>query len=384
MKKISILGSTGSIGTQALDLLKNNNQFEVDYLYVDSNHKLLYEQIMDFRPKFACINNYESYKKLKELNKSNTQLIYGDKEVLQFITSREVDLALNAIVGIAGLKPTLGILKSGTKLLALANKESLVMAGEIVMSESKTQNIKILPVDSEHSAIWQCLAGEKHSEIKKIILTASGGPFRNLTKDKFKNITIKDALNHPNWDMGNKITIDSATMMNKGFEVIETKWLFNINSQDIDILVHPQSIIHSLVEFKDTSIKAQLGIPDMKIPINYALNYPSHVNLELDSLDLSEISSLTFEKPDLLKFKCIQLAHDSIESGGTSPSVLNIANDISVGLFLDKKISFLDIPKLIELCLEKHNYISKPNLDEIINQIEWTQNFIDSNLKDIS
>jgi len=384
MKKISILGSTGSIGTQALDLLKNNNQFEVDYLYVDSNHKLLYEQIMDFRPKFACINNYESYKKLKELNKSNTQLIYGDKEVLQFITSRKVDLALNAIVGIAGLKPTLGILKSGTKLLALANKESLVMAGEIVMSESKTQNIKILPVDSEHSAIWQCLAGEKHSEIKKIILTASGGPFRNLTKDKFKNITIKDALNHPNWDMGNKITIDSATMMNKGFEVIETKWLFNINSQDVDILVHPQSIIHSLVEFKDTSIKAQLGIPDMKIPINYALNYPSHVNLELDSLDLSEISSLTFEKPDLLKFKCIQLAHDSIESGGTSPSVLNIANDISVGLFLDKKISFLDIPKLIELCLEKHNYISKPNLDEIINQIEWTQNFIDSNLKDIS
>jgi len=383
MKKISILGSTGSIGTQALDLLKNNNQFEVDYLYVDSNHKLLYEQIMDFRPKFACINNYESYKKLKELNKSNTQLIYGDKEVLQFITSREVDLALNAIVGIDGLKPTLGILKSGTKLLALANKESLVMAGEIVMSESETQNVKILPVDSEHSAIWQCLVGEKHSEIKKIILTASGGPFRNLTKDKFKNITIKDALNHPNWDMGNKITIDSATMMNKGFEVIETKWLFNINSQDIDILVHPQSIIHSLVEFKDTSIKAQLGIPDMKIPINYALNYPSHVNLELDSLDLSEISSLTFEKPDLLKFKCIQLAHDSIESGGTSPSVLNIANDISVGLFLDKKISFLDIPKLIELCLEKHNYISKPNLDEIINQIDWTQNFIDSNLKDI-
>ena len=384
MKKISILGSTGSIGTQALDLLKNSNQFEVDYLYVDSNHKLLYEQIIDFRPKFACINNYESYKKLKELNKSNTELIYGNKEVLQFITSREVDLALNAIVGITGLKPTLGILKSGTKLLALANKESLVMAGEIVMNESEAQNIKILPVDSEHSAIWQCLAGEKHSEIKKIILTASGGPFRELTKDKFKNITIKDALNHPNWDMGNKITIDSATMMNKGFEVIETKWLFNISAQDIDILVHPQSIIHSLVEFKDTSVKAQLGFPDMKIPINYALNYPSHVNLELDSLDLSEISNLTFEKPDLLKFRCIQLAHDSIESGGTSPSVLNIANDISVGLFLNKKINFLDIPKLIELCLEKHDYISKPNLEDIINQIEWAQNFIDSNLKDIS
>ena len=240
-----------------------------------------------------------------------------------------------------------------------------------------------MPVDSEHSAVWQCLAGEKYSEIKKIILTASGGPFRKLSKDKFKDITIKDALNHPNWDMGNKITIDSATMMNKGFEVIEAKWLFNIDSQYIDILIHPQSIVHSLVEFKDTSIKAQLGFPDMKIPINYALNYPSHFNCELDSLDLSKISDLTFEKPDLLKFKCIKLAYDSTLSGGTSPSILNIANDISVGLFLDKKINFLDIPKLVELCLEKHNYISRPTLEEIIGQIEWTQKFINTNLKDI-
>ena len=310
-------------------------------------------------------------------------MISGHENILEFISSRKIDLGLNAIVGIAGLKPTLSILKSNTKLLALANKESLVMAGEIVMREAKKYNITILPVDSEHSAVWQCLAGEKYSEIKKIILTASGGPFRKLSKDKFKDITIKDALNHPNWDMGNKITIDSATMMNKGFEVIEAKWLFNIDSQYIDILIHPQSIVHSLVEFKDTSIKAQLGFPDMKIPINYALNYPSHFNCELDSLDLSKISDLTFEKPDLLKFKCIKLAYDSTLSGGTSPSILNIANDMSVGLFLDKKINFLDIPKLVELCLEKHNYISRPTLEEIIGQIEWTQKFINTNLKDI-
>ncbi len=383
MKKISILGSTGSIGTQALDLLKNNDQFEIDYLYANSNYKLLYNQIIEYKPKFACINNEESYKKLKKLNNSNTKLISGDENILEFISSRKIDLGLNAIVGIAGLKPTLSILKSDTKLLALANKESLVMAGEIVMKEAKKYNITILPVDSEHSAVWQCLAGEKYSEIKKIILTASGGPFRKLSKDKFKDITIKDALNHPNWDMGNKITIDSATMMNKGFEVIEAKWLFNIDSQYIDILIHPQSIVHSLVEFKDTSIKAQLGFPDMKIPINYALNYPSHFNCELDSLDLSKISDLTFEKPDLLKFRCIKLAYDSTLSGGTSPSILNIANDMSVGLFLDKKINFLDIPKLVELCLEKHNYISRPTLEEIIGQIEWTQKFINTNLKDI-
>ena len=383
MKKISILGSTGSIGTQALDLLKNNDQFEIDYLYANSNYKLLYDQIIEYKPKFACINNEESYKKLKKINNSKTKLISGHENILEFISSRKIDLGLNAIVGIAGLKPTLSILKSNTKLLALANKESLVMAGEIVMREAKKYNITILPVDSEHSAVWQCLAGEKYSEIKKIILTASGGPFRKLSKDKFKDITIKDALNHPNWDMGNKITIDSATMMNKGFEVIEAKWLFNIDSQYIDILIHPQSIVHSLVEFKDTSIKAQLGFPDMKIPINYALNYPSHFNCELDSLDLSKISDLTFEKPDLLKFKCIKLAYDSTLSGGTSPSILNIANDISVGLFLDKKINFLDIPKLVELCLEKHNYISRPTLEEIIGQIEWTQKFINTNLKDI-
>ncbi len=376
MKKIAILGSTGSIGTQALDLIECNSYFQVDYLYADSNYKLLYTQILKHKPKYACINNIESYNELRKINQSSTKLICGIDDVLDFIKSRKVDLTLNSIVGISGLRPTLNIIKSGTKLLALANKESLVMAGDIVTQKAKHKDIDILPVDSEHSAIWQCLSGEDTSEIRKIILTASGGPFRKLSKKQFQDITIKDALNHPNWDMGNKITIDSATMMNKGFEVIETKWLFNINAEDIAILVHPQSIVHSMVEFKDTSIKAQLGFPDMKIPINYALNYPSHSKLNLESLDLDKISELTFENPDLDKFRCIALAYDSMESGGTCTAILNIANDICVDLFLNKKIEFIDIPQIIESCIEKHDYINNPSLEDILGQIDWVKNYI--------
>lgn len=376
MKKIAILGSTGSIGTQSLDLLESNPDFQIDYLCADRNYKLLYSQILKYKPKYACINNANSFNELKKINTSPTKLISGTFDVLDFIKSRKVDLAINSIVGISGLKPTLNIIESGTTLLGLANKESLVMAGEVVMKKAKSRNVDILPIDSEHSAIWQCLHGETLSDLKKIILTASGGPFRKLSKDQFKNITIKDALNHPNWNMGNKITIDSATMMNKGFEVIETKWLFNIDGKHIDILVHPQSIVHSMVEFQDTSIKAQLGYPDMKIPINYALNYPLHSKLDLPSLDLSKISKLTFQNPDFDKFRCIKLAYDSMESGGTSTSVLNIANDISVGLFLNKKISFIDIPEIIELCIEKHDYINNPSLEDILGQIDWVKNYI--------
>ena len=379
MKKIAILGSTGSIGTQALELLNESNHYKIDYLYTNSNYKLLYEQIISSEPKFACINCEESYKKLKEINDTNTKIICGLNNSLDFIKSRKVDLSLNAIVGISGLKPTLNIIESGTKLLALANKESLVMAGEIVTEIAAKNNVKILLVDSEHSAIWQCLVGENDLDISRIILTASGGPFRTLDKNSFKSITVKDALNHPNWDMGNKITIDSATMMNKGFEVIETKWLFGISEDSIDILVHPQSIIHSMVEFKDTSIKAQLGFPDMKIPINYALHYPKHTKLNLKPLKLDLIGQLTFEKPDLNKFQCIQLAYNAMESGGTTPSILNIANDLSVDLFLNKKIQFTQIPELIELCITKHHYISKPKIDDIFDQINWVKNYINNN-----
>ncbi len=379
MKKIAILGSTGSIGTQALELLNESNHYKIDYLYTNSNYKLLYEQIISSEPKFACINCEESYKKLKEINDTNTKIICGLNNSLDFIKSRKVDLSLNAIVGISGLKPTLNIIESGTKLLALANKESLVMAGEIVTEIAAKNNVKILPVDSEHSAIWQCLIGENDLDISRIILTASGGPFRTLDKNSFKSITVKDALNHPNWDMGNKITIDSATMMNKGFEVIETKWLFGISEDRIDILVHPQSIIHSMVEFKDTSIKAQLGFPDMKIPINYALHYPKHTKLNLKPLKLDLIGQLTFEKPDLNKFQCIQLAYNAMESGGTTPSILNIANDLSVDLFLNQQIKFTQIPELIELCITKHHYISKPKIDDIFDQINWVKNYINNN-----
>ena len=304
-----------------------------------------------------------------------TQVIFGVEDSLDFISDRNVDLALNAIVGVDGLKPTMHII-NGNKNLALANKESLVLAGEIVMNNAKKNQLKIFPVDSEHSAIWQCLKGEKEKDINKIILTASGGPFRKLNYKNFSNITVQDALNHPNWEMGNKITIDSATMMNKGFEVIETYWLFGVGSDKIDIVVHPQSIIHSMVEFNDKSIKAQIGTPDMKVPINYALNYPNHTLLDMPSLDFSSIDKLTFEKPDLIKFKCIDLAYQALENSGTSTAVLNISNDIAVNLFLSNKIKFIDIPIIIEKAIEKHHHISSPTLDDIYHLMEWTKEYV--------
>ena len=380
MKSIGILGSTGSIGTQALEIIQNNNKnFLVDYLYSNSNYKILYQQILDFSPNYICINDYESYKKISDLvnsnSKINTKIIFGVDDSLDFIADRNVDLVLNAIVGIDGLKPTMNVINNGRNL-ALANKESLVLAGDIVTRNAKEYQVDIFPVDSEHSAIWQCLRGEREKDINKIILTASGGPFRKLKYKEFHNITVEDALNHPNWEMGNKITIDSATMMNKGFEVIETYWLFDIRSDKIDIVVHPQSIIHSMVEFKDKSIKAQLGIPDMKVPINYALNYPNHAVLDMPSLDFSNIDKLTFEKPDLIKFKCIDLAYQALKSGGTSTAVLNISNDIAVNLFLSKKIKFIDIPLIIEKAIEKHEHKTNPTLDDIYNLMDWTNKYI--------
>jgi len=378
MKTIGILGSTGSIGTQALEIISNNRQdFSIDYLYSNSNYRILYEQILNFSPQYACINDEESYNKLVQLMKgnSNTKIIFGVKESIDFISSRKIDLILNAIVGIDGLKPTIAAIDNNLDI-ALSNKESLVLAGKIVMDKANNNNVKIFPVDSEHSAIWQCLKGEKKADINRMILTASGGPFRTLDYKDFSNITIKDALNHPNWKMGNKITIDSATMMNKGFEVIETHWLFSIESKKIDIIVHPESIIHSMVEFKDKSIKAQIGTPDMKVPINYALNYPRHSSLDMPSLDFSTINKLTFEKPDLIKFKCIDLAYQALEHGGTSCAVLNIANDIAVNLFLSNKIRFIDIPSIIEKAIERHDHISSPSLEDIYYLMDWTNEYI--------
>ena len=378
MKTIGILGSTGSIGTQTLEIISNNHQdFSVDYLYSNSNYRILYDQILNFSPQYACINDEESYNKLVQLMKgnSNTKIIFGVKESIDFISSRKIDLILNAIVGIDGLKPTIAAIDNSLDI-ALSNKESLVLAGKIVMDKANNNNVKIFPVDSEHSAIWQCLKGEKKADINRMILTASGGPFRSLDYKDFSSITIKDALNHPNWKMGNKITIDSATMMNKGFEVIETHWLFSIESKKIDIIVHPESIIHSMVEFKDKSIKAQIGTPDMKVPINYALNYPRHSSLDMPSLDFSTINKLTFEKPDLIKFKCIDLAYQALEHGGTSCAVLNIANDIAVNLFLSNKIRFIDIPSIIEKAIERHDHISSPSLEDIYYLMDWTNEYI--------
>ena len=378
MKKIGILGSAGSIGTQTLEIIKEfPDKFSIDYLYTDSNYKVLYNQIETFSPNYACINNKESYKKLSQLmgKQSSTKLILGEDESLQMIGSRKVDLVLNGIVGIDGLKSTIAVIKNSTDV-ALSNKESLVLAGEIVNKLAKEYNVNIFPVDSEHSAIWQCLKGESKEDINKIILTASGGPFRKLAKENFSKVTVKEALKHPNWEMGNKITIDSATMMNKGFEVIETYYLFDIHQNNIEVLVHPESIIHSMVEFNDKSIKAQLGYPDMKIPINYALNYPMHSNLSIDSLDLSKISQLTFEKPDLDKFRCIELAYKSLEMGGTATAALNIANDFLVDLFLNEKINFIDIPKYIEYTIEQHPYSSVTSLEKIYELMGWIKNFL--------
>ena len=386
MKKIGILGSTGSIGTQALEIINDNEEnFTVDYLYANSNYKILYEQILAFSPPYVCINDEKSYKELTLLMKEdiNTKIIFGVEESIDFISSRTVDLVLNAIVGIDGLKPTIAVLNNNTDI-ALSNKESLVLAGDIVINKAKKNNVNIFPVDSEHSAIWQCLIGENINDVDKMILTGSGGPFRTVDYKNFSGITIDDALNHPNWSMGNKITIDSATMMNKGFEVIETYWIFQVDIEQIEIIIHPESIIHSMIQFKDKSIKAQIGLPDMKIPINYALNYPNHSYLDIPPLNLSSISKLTFESPNLNKFKCIDLAYQALKSGGTSTTVLNAANDIAVNLFLSNKLRFIDIPKIIENAMEKHDYISSPTLDDIYSLMDWTNEYINKEVNHVN
>ena len=288
-----------------------------------------------------------------------------------------IDIILNAIVGYQGLEPTLAIIEAGTDI-ALSNKESIVQAGHIVTSLAKSHKVNIFPVDSEHSALWQCIVGENKNMLKKIILTASGGPFRMLDKSKFSTITVEQALNHPNWNMGRKISIDSATMMNKGFEMIEAYWLFNIQSHNIDIVIHPQSIIHSMVEFIDGSIKAQLSTPDMRLPILYALSYPDRYDINNLEFDLKRFSTLELFKMDFNKFECVKLAYDAIKEGGSFPVVLNVANDLAVDLFLNKKIAFLDIPKLIRNAMDDHNSLNSPTLSDILSLTKWTENYMNN------
>ena len=377
MKNITILGSTGSIGVQALNVIDNlKNDFNLIGISANKNISLLVKQAILYKPKYICISD-ESYREdlISALGKNKFEILSGRTGLLELSQNNEADIMLNALVGADGMEPTINAINSGINI-ALSNKESLVMAGDLINKALDDNNVQLNPVDSEHSAIWQCLVGENQKEIDQIILTGSGGPFRTKDLSEFNLITKEQALKHPNWSMGNKITIDSSTMMNKGLEVIEAYWLFNVDISQINIVIHPESIIHSMVEFVDGSIKAQLGVPSMEIPIQYALTYPNHIRKNNKRLDLAELGSLNFEKPDFKKFKCITLAYQSIKEGGSFPVVLNVANDTLVENFLNDKIKYLDIPSLIEKALDNHEFIPNLNLDDINYLTDWTKKYI--------
>ncbi|MEI6523267.1 MAG: 1-deoxy-D-xylulose-5-phosphate reductoisomerase [Bacteroidota bacterium] len=367
-KNIAILGSTGSIGTQTLEVIENSkNYFQVELLSANSNADLLAEQAIKFQPNAVVIGQQEKYQYLKDkLNLYPIKVYCGMEALEQAVQMESIDIVLTALVGYSGLGPTLKAIEAG-KPIALANKETLVVAGELVTKLAAEKGVNIYPVDSEHSAIFQCLAGEFHNKIEKIYLTASGGPFRGKKRDELLTITKAQALKHPNWVMGAKITIDSASLMNKGLEVIEAKWLFSLQKEQIDVIVHPQSIIHSIVQFNDGSMKAQLGLPDMKLPILYALTYPNRILTDFKRFDFLNYPSFTFEKPDLETFKNLALAYSAMEKGGNSPCILNAANEIAVELFLQGKIGFLAMSDLINDCLQKIEHIEKPSYQDYIN-----------------
>jgi len=383
MKNIIILGSTGSIGVQALRIIDNHkDKFNLVGISANENVELLIEQAKLYNPKHVCIANKKFKTTLdKSLNKKDYNILFGRSGLLELSKNNDADIILNALVGSIGMEPTINAINAGINV-ALSNKESLVMAGSIINKRLKAMNVNLYPVDSEHSAIWQCLVGEDNKEINKLILTGSGGPFRIKKMSEFNSIRKEQALKHPNWSMGSKITIDSSTMMNKGLEVIEAYWLFNIGIEKISIVIHPESIIHSMVEFVDGSIKAQLGIPSMEIPIQYALTYPKRFKSKCAQLDLTKIKNLNFEKPDLEKFKCIKLAYEAITKGGSCPVVLNVANDILVDSFLNDKINFLDIPNVIEQVLDKHDFINSLELEDINYLTDWTKQYIKDSIHD--
>lgn len=356
-KKIAILGSTGSIGTQALQIIKSHSdKFEAEVLTAHKNADLLIKQAIEFSPNEVVIADESQYLKVKEALSNTFIKVYAGREALiQVVQNNEIDIVLGALVGFSGVEPVLEAVKN-KKIVALANKESLVVAGSIIMKEAVKNNVPILPVDSEHSAIFQCLVGEGFNKVEKIYLTASGGPFRGKKAEELENVTVKQALNHPNWDMGAKVTIDSASMLNKGLEIIEAKWLFNLPPEKIDVLVHSQSIIHSMVEFEDRSIKAQLGLPDMRVPIQFAFSYPERIKADFPGMNPTDFTSFTFEQPDKETFRNLQLAYDALEKGGNMPCVLNAANEIAVQAFLEEKIGFMSIPKIIEKTMEKASF----------------------------
>ena len=378
-KKISILGSTGSIGVNALNVIRNiSKNFKIRHLTGNTNSELMIEQSREFNPdSIVMINEAAAEKVKKELVNDGVEVLSGRNNLLKIAQNKSVDLVLNALVGSHGMEPTLNALKAGVDV-ALSNKESLVVAGDIITAAMNISGAKLFPVDSEHSAIWQCMLGESLDDIERIILTGSGGPFRERPLKTFDNILVSEALNHPNWDMGKKITIDSATMMNKGLEVIEAYWLFNMQVSQIDIIVHPQSIIHSMIEFKDGSIKAQMGVPDMKVPIQYALTYPTHLEAPWERLDFAMLGDLSFQAPDFDRFPCIKLAYLALDKMGTTPAVLNMANDYCVYKFLDEKIKFTDIPVIIESAMNNHEWTENPNLDYLKELDLWTENFVNN------
>jgi len=378
LKNISLLGATGSIGIQTLDVIASHpNEFKLVAMSFGTNYQKGIEIISKFHPKFVSVKDKATYDILKDtFTKEDISFHYGEEGLIEAAIYDGVDVLVNAVVGSVGLIPTLRAIENNITI-ALANKETLVTAGHIVTELAKKHNVSILPVDSEHSAIFQCLQGENEKSIERLIVTASGGSFRDKTRDELEGVTVEQALNHPNWSMGAKITIDSATMMNKGLEVIEAHWLFNMPYEKIDVLLHKESIIHSLVEFQDHSIIAQLGTPDMRVPIQYALTYPIRLPLVHGKrLDLSEIGQLHFEKADFSRFRCLQYAYESGKIGGTMPTVLNAANEEAVAAFLKGKISFLHIENLIETSLEKHENIALPSLEQIQEVDKLTRRFV--------
>ncbi len=378
LKNIALLGSTGSIGTQTLDVVAGfPKDFRITYLTGHTNTTLLLEQVRRFRPRGVVVFSDAAVKEMKKNAPPGTEVLLGEQGLLDIVQRQDVDIVVSSLVGFAGLRPTIAAI-TAKKKIALANKETLVVAGEIIMPLVDKHHVDLLPVDSEHSAIFQCLAGELPNKVDKLILTASGGPFRTKPMAELQQVTLEQALKHPNWSMGNKITIDSATLMNKGLEVIEAHWLFGVPPERIEVVVHPQSIIHSMVEFVDGSVKAQLGIPDMKIPIQYALTYPSRSPSRFPRVHFPSLGEMTFFEPDRERFPCLQLAFDAIKEGGTMPAVMNAANEVAVAQFLQQKIGFLDIPRMVRSAMEQHSNLANPSLEEIVTTDSETRALLQS------
>lgn len=381
MRKIALLGSTGSIGRQTLDVVRDHpERFSVVALTAHGNDELLLAQIEEFKPALAVLVDEQAASRLKARYRGTTRILAGEEALLEAVTLEEVDVVVTAVVGFAGLRPTIAAIRA-KKDIALANKETLVAAGEIVMREAQAAGVAILPVDSEHSAFFQCLQGEPRAAVSRLLLTASGGPFRGWTKDRLATVTVEDCLKHPTWAMGQKITIDSASLANKGLEVIEAKWLYGVDYDQIEVVVHPQSIIHSMIEYADGSVKAQLGLPDMRLPIQYALTYPERIANSFPKMNFYQLKDLSFYEPDTETFAALRYAYEAGKIGGTMPCVFNAANEEAVFAFLKKKLRFLDIYELIASAMKAHQTVTNPTLDDLFVADAWARAFVQDKIK---